>query len=205
VRGPRHLLRTALPAALLLAGTQAGAHSFGTGTDAFEAFVEGTSAVLFSPLTLLPCLSLGLLLTLWQAEGMLRAWPALFAAHVAGFVLAPGVGAWVGPAMIVLGAAVAILAALLPRHTRPEAVALALAVGAGTMLLSLEGHGWLELSLPIHLGIFVGASFAVTAGAGIGRVALEQLPAPWSRTGLRIAASWLAAIQLLMAALLLAG
>lgn len=201
--GHRTLTGAALAAALLLAGSPASAHSFGAGTDAFEAFVEGATSVLFSPVCLLPCLSFGLLLTLWQLEGMLKVWPALIAAHVAGFLLAPMVGDWVIAALVILGAVTAALAALLPRHSRPEALTLALAIGVLTMLVSLEGHAWLELTLPIYLGIFAGASFAVAAGAGIARLALEQLPHGWVRIGVRIAASWLAAMQVLMAAFLL--
>ena len=196
--------RAALAAALVISASRAGAHSFGTGSDAFEAFVEGSNAVLFSPYALLPCLSLGLLLTLWQIEGMLKAWPTLIAGHVAGFLLAPLVGGWVIVTLVAAGAGMATLAALLGRHVRAEALLLSLLTGGLTMLVSLEGHGWLELSPSIYVGIFAAASFAVAAGAGVARLALEQLPYAWTRIGLRIAASWLAAIQVLMVAFLLA-
>ena len=60
----RPLAGAAVAAALVLCATGARAHSFGAGAGAAEAFVEGAGAVLLSPYTLLPCLSLGLLLTL---------------------------------------------------------------------------------------------------------------------------------------------
>lgn len=190
--------------ALLLSTLPATAHTFGTGTDAFEAFVEGSNAVLFSPYSLLPCLSLGLLLTLWHEEGMVKAWPILLIAHVAGFLLAPTAGTWVIPALVMIGTATATLAALRTNHNRIEALALAGIVGFFTLLVSLEGHSWLELSLPIYIGIFAAASFGVAAGAGIARLILEHIPYPWVRIGLRVAASWLAAMQVLMVAFLLA-
>lgn len=201
----RNLRRSAaITAALITLSTRAHAHSFGAGTDAFEAFVEGSSAVLFSPWSLLPCLSLGILLTLWQVEGMVKVWPVLLASHVVGFVLAPMVGTWVIPTLVAVGAITGALAALLPRHSRPEALVLSTVVGLLTMLVSLEGHGWLELSIPIYVGIFAAASFAVAAGAGIARLAVERFPQPWMRIAMRIAASWLAATQVLMIAFLLA-
>ena len=195
-------LGAALSAALLFAASEAHAHSFGAGTDAFASFVEGANAVLFSPISLLPCLSLGLLLTLWQVEGMLKAWPVLFIGHVIGFVLAPQVGLWVIPALEVLGAAIASLAALLPRHMKAEVYGLSFVTGLMTMLVSLEGHAWMELAWTIYLGIFVAASFAVAAGAGLARLALEQITSQWTIIAIRVAASWLAAMQLLMAAFL---
>ncbi|WP_432690304.1 hypothetical protein [Pseudooceanicola sp. C21-150M6] len=185
--------------------TAANAHSFGAGTDTFQAFIDGSNAVLFSPVSLLPCLSLGLLLSLWTAEGMVKVWPILIAGHLAGFVLAPKVGAWVIPTLVLAGAVTATFAALLPRHTRMETMVLAAGLALLTMLVSLEGHGWLELAAPIYIGIFCAASFGVAAGAGLARLALERLPLAWVRIGLRVVASWLAAIQMLMAAFLLAS
>jgi len=181
------------------------AHSFGTGTDAFEAFVEGSNAVLFSLFSLLPCLSLGVLLTLWQLEGMIKVWPLLIATHVVGFLLAPLVGTWVIPTLVIAGAITATLAALLPRHTRPEAMALTGIIGFLTMLVNLEGHAFLELTTPIYVGIFVASSFAVAAGAGIARIILERFSYDWVRIGLRIAASWLAAMQVMLLAFMVAN
>ena len=192
--------RAALGVALILTAGAANAHSFGAGTDAFETLVEGANVVLFSPVSLLPCLSLGVLLTLWQVDGMVRAWPLLACAHVAGFLLAPMAGGWAGPSIVIGGAGVATLAALLPRHNRAETFCAAIGVGLFTMLASLEGHGWLELAAATYAGIFAAASLA---GAGLSRLAVERLPYPGTRIGLRIAASWLAAAQILMAAFLL--
>jgi|TARA_Y100000815_G_scaffold271495_1_gene298183 hypothetical protein len=203
---PRLLARpwAAIAAALVLPATRADAHSFGAGTDTFEAFVEGFNAVLFSPFSLLPCLSLGLLLTLWHLEGMVKAWPYLIASHVVGFGIAPAVGTWVIPALVGAGCVTGAVAAVLPHPSRPVALALNTTVGLLTMLVSLEGHQWFELSLPIYLGIFAAASFAVAAGAGVARLVIERVPHPWVRIAIRIAASWLAAMQMLMIAFLIA-
>ncbi|MCA0922958.1 hypothetical protein [Pseudooceanicola nanhaiensis] len=203
--GPFRKTWAALTAALIFSATAASAHSFGTGTNAFDAFVEGSNAVLFSPVSLLPCLSLGLLLTLWQVDGMVRAWPVILGAHVVGFLLAPWGQSWVMPALVLVGMGTATLAALLPRHGRVEALVISGTVALFTMLVSLEGHAWLELRAPIYAGIFAAASFAIAAGAGLARFALETVRAHWMRIGLRIAASWLAAVQVLIAAFLLSS
>ena len=134
---------------------------------------------------------------------MTRAWPLLIAGHVTGFVIAPFLGDRVIAALVAAGFATASLAALLPRHTRAEALAVSLVVGLLTMLVSLEGHAWLELTPPIYAGIFLAASFAVAAGAGIARIATDAVRHPWVRIALRVAASWLAAIQILILAFLL--
>lgn len=201
--GNSKISRAVLVAALVFSANTASAHSFGAGTDAFASFVEGSNAVLFSPVSLLPCLSLGLLLTLWQLEGMVKAWPVILVAHVVGFLLAPMIESWVIPTLVLIGAVTATLGALLPRHIRAEALVIAGIVALFTMLVSLEGHAWLELTVPIYVGIFAAASFTIAAGAGLARLALENFPAPWMRIGLRVAASWLAAVQVLMAAFLL--
>jgi hypothetical protein len=203
--GKSKIASATLAAALTFSANAASAHTFGTGTDAFEAFLEGSSAVLFSPVSLLPCLSLGLLLSLWHLEGMVKAWPVIFVAHVVGFLLAPLVQSWVIVALVLIGTGTATLAALLPRHGRFEALVISGMVAFFTMLVSLEGHAWLELTVPIYVGIFAAASFAIAAGAGLARLALEQVSAPWMRIGLRVAASWLAAVQVLMAAFLLSS
>lgn len=187
----------------MFAGTGARAHSFKTGADTVEAFFDGANAVLFSPMALLPSLALGMLLSLWQSEGLVKAWPALILGHVIGFLLAPMVGDWVIPAALALGALVAALSALLSRHYRGLALGLAFAVGLFTLLTGLEGHGWLELEAAIYLGILAAANVAVAIGAGLTRLALEQFPYAWVRIGLRAAASWLAAVQVLMMAFLL--
>jgi len=193
----------AITAALVLSGSKVQAHSFKTGADTVEAFFDGANAVLFSPMSLLPSLALGMFLSLWHSEGLVKAWPALILGHVAGFVLAPMVGPWVIPAALAIGTLVATGAALLSRHFRAAALTLSALTGLFTLLAGLEGHTWLELEPAIYLGIFAAASVAVAIGAGLTRLVLEQLDYDWTRIGLRIVASWLAAVQVMMMAFLM--
>jgi hypothetical protein len=67
-------------------------------------------------------------------------------------------------------------------------------------MVSLEGHVWMELSSAIYVGVTLGAILPVMLGAATGELLLEKLPASFSRIAVRVACSWLAAIQIMMLA-----
>jgi hypothetical protein len=67
-------------------------------------------------------------------------------------------------------------------------------------MVSLEGHVWMELSVSIYVGVTLGAILPVMLGAATGELLLEKLPAAFSRIAVRVACSWLAAIQIMMLA-----
>ena len=190
-----HRIGAALAASLLAGPAQA--HSFASDGGFYARFVEGTQVVLAYPATLLPLLALGVLTTLWHRDGLLRAWPALIAGQVAGIGLGSVAAGWILPALMGIGAAVAILAALAPYHTATEVRIAAAVTGALAIGASLEGHGLFELPLSIHLGIFFAANLAVAVAAGLPRVTLDRWDAPWLRILWRVVASWIAAILIL--------
>lgn len=196
---PRHL--PALAAGLSVLGPdRAGAHAFQAGAGAYQQFLEGAGVMVFTPGLLLPLAALGILLALWHAEGMVRAWPALIAGLALGIPLAAIAPPATETVLTALGAATAALAALLPRHWRSEALALAALTGLLAMAAGLQGHGLLELPLSIHAGLFFAANLVTACTAGLARVALERVPAQWMRILWRIAASWIAAILVLLLA-----
>ncbi len=198
-------LRDLLPLAVVAVPTSAAAHSFESGADLYAQFVEGASIVAIYPAVFLPLLSLGFLLSLWHPEGMVRAWPAFLIGQLAGIPLATLVGEWILPAMMAAGIVVAALAALLPQPMRILCLGSAALLGALAFMLGLEGHRFLELPILIHLGIFFGVNAAVALAAGISRLAMERVDAPWMRITVRVAASWIAAMLMLILAFTLRG
>lgn len=190
-------------AVLLLASGAAQAHSFAAGADIYDAFVAGAAVMLAAPATLLPLMALGLLLSSWHSDGMVRAWPVFLAGQLAGIVLAPFVGLWITNALLIFGCIVAVLVALLPRHVRPEVLALAAIGGAGSTAYGLEGHALFELPVMIHLGIIFATNLIAAAAAALMRAATDRFPGQIMSIGWRVAASWLAAVQVLLLAFLL--
>lgn len=197
----RHLLPLAFVAApCAFLPTGAAAHSFESGADLYAQFVEGAGVVVTYPAVFLPLLALGLFLSLWHPEGMVRAWPAFLVGQLVGIALAPLVGEWILPAMMGAGLAVAALAALLPQPDRILSLIFASTLGILALALGLEGHGLFELPALIHLGLIFGTNATVALAAGIGRLAMDRVPADWMRITLRVAASWIAAMLMLILA-----
>ncbi|MBF9043218.1 hypothetical protein HKCCE4037_07765 [Rhodobacterales bacterium HKCCE4037] len=197
----RHLL----PLVLAAAPSGAAAHSFESGADLYAQFVEGAGVVGTYPAVFLPLLALGLLLTLWQPEGMVRAWPWFLGGQVAGIFVAPFVGEWILPVMMGAGIVVGALAALLPRPMPAVTLPAAALLGVLTLSIGLEGHALFELPVLIHLGLIFGANAAVALAAGISRLALDRVEAEWMRISVRVAASWIAAMLMLILAFTLRG
>lgn len=190
---------------LLLAPGAVQAHSFKSGAGSYQDFLEGGKAIIAYPGVLLPLAGLGLLLALWDREGMIRAWPALIAGLLLGVPLGAVSTPGVALALIGLGTFVAALAALLSRHWRAEALGLAAVTGALAMATSLEGHGFLQLPVFVHLGLFVTMNLVVAVSAGLVRVSTDRFPADWMRIGWRVAASWIAAVMVLYLAFVSRG
>ncbi|WP_148234735.1 hypothetical protein [Pseudooceanicola batsensis] len=181
------------------------AHSFRSGADGYQQFLEGAWVIVGYPGILLPLVALGLLLGLWDREGMVRAWPALIVGLVLGVPLGAVAPVAVATGFVAFGVFVAALTALLARHSRYEAFALAGIAGAMAMATALEGHGLFQLPVMIHLGLFLTANLAVAASAGLVRVSTDHVPAQWMRILWRIAASWIAAVLILYLAYLSRG
>lgn len=193
--GPRRALIAAT--ALAATGGPARAHSFQTGLDLYEQFVEGAGAVLGYPGTLLLLGALGLLLGLWRRDGMVRAWPAFLAGQAVGIPVAVVVGLWAQNGLLALGVVVAGLGALLSRHHAVEALGLAFLAGLIAMAVNLEGHGLFELPLPIHLGMLLGVNLVPAMAATAVGMSMEKTDAMWLRILWRVLCSWIAAILVL--------
>ncbi len=190
-----------LALAVGLCATQAEAHAFQSGAaDYYAQFVEGAGVILGNPETLLPLLSLGILLSLWQREGLLKAWPAFLVGQLAGIPIAAVVGTWVISAVLLAGLLAAVLSALLQRHGRAEALAISLGLGLLATAASLEGHGLFELPVFIYAGVVFAVNLVTACAAGIVRLGMEQVEASWMRILWRIAGSWIAAILMLLIA-----
>ena len=190
-----------LIAALCVFGSVVEAHSFGAGTDAFGQIIEGANVPFLEPVTLLSCLSLGLFHTIWRPHGVISAMPYLFIGLVFGFIVAPYLGQYAYLGATFIGIVSAISAGLLTRPMYHLIILTTVLTGFFTMGAALEGHKWLELGVLIYLGIFLGSVFAVILAAGISQLILDKFPQrTFVRIGLRIAASWLAAIQIMMIA-----
>ena len=196
-----NLSRLILPLlTIVLLPSRAVAHSFGAGTDQFASFVEGASVVIFDQVSLFATLSLGLMIALWKHRGVVQALPLFIAGLALGFLLAPSVTTWVIMGATVVGAITATLGASLNQQHKPLTLILALFTGLMVQMVSLEGHIWLELSASIYVGVTLGAVLPVMLGAATGELLLEKLPAAFSRITVRVACSWLAAIQIMMLA-----
>ena len=198
-------LRQAPAAAALLAAAlapgAARAHAFDSGADFYQQFLEGTRVVFIYPGIFLPLLALGVLVSLWDREGMIRAWPAFLGGQVAGVLIGPLAGEGIAAVYLAVGLAVAALAALWPEARRALVLALAAAVGAGALATALEGHGFGELSVFIHAGILLAANLATAVVAGLARATFDWTDAAWLRIGWRVVASWLGAVQVMLLAL----
>lgn len=179
------------------------AHAFSSGRDGYEQFIEGASVTLAAPALILPLAALGIFVGLWRADGMVRVWPLFLAAQVVGVGLAVLVGPWIATAGLAFGIATAVIAALRGAAARPVVFAMVALGGVIALAGSLEGHGFAELPVMIHLGILAGANVAVSAVAGLVVATTRRWRASWIAIGWRIAASWLAAIMVLFLAFML--
>jgi hypothetical protein len=191
--------------ALLAIPRSAMAHAFSAEAEGYRLFLEGLAVPFVSPAMLLPLLALGLLIGVWRKGGMVAAWPFFLTGQVAGIGLAPWAGAGVAIAILVAGVAAAIVAALVRPVPDPLVPPLAAVMGALATMTGLEGHGFLELSVFIHLGILLGVILIVVDTAALTAGTMITWPHSWIRIGWRIAGSWLAAITTLFLAFLLRG
>ena len=102
--------------------------------------------------------------------------------------------------MLAFGIVMGALAALLPKHNPNAVLAFAAFSGVLSLAASLEGHGLFELPIFIYVGILFGTNIAVAITAGAARYAMERYTAEWMRIVWRVAASWIAAMLMLILA-----
>lgn len=184
--------------------TGAAAHAFDPGADPYRQIIEGAFAALSDPVLLFALLPLGLALGLWRSDGLAQLWPALAAGLVAGAAAAPLAGPAIVPAAHLAGLAVALLGAAALRWPSWLMAAAAASTGLVSGMAALEGHAVQDLPAPAVLGLLGGALLLGTIPAGLVSATRDATAAPWVTLAWRIAASWLAAIALMLAALRLA-
>ena len=188
-------------AALGVQPATSSAHAFRTGTDAYEQFVEGAYVALSAPTIILPLVALGALVGLWRPDdGMPRIWPAFLAAQAVGLFSAPALPPGVAVAALAAGASAGAFGALLAHPPRALVLTLAALIGALTTAVGFQGHGLLELTIPIQLGLLSGANLGVSFTAGIAAFTLSRIDKYWLGIGWRVFASWTAAIMAIVLA-----
>jgi hydrogenase/urease accessory protein HupE len=192
--------------ALILASwaTETAAHDYGSVP--FDRQVAlGAGAGLNNPFIRLTLIPTGLLAALWSGPGKRWMWPALIGGQIGGLLFA----VYAPPQVVIVALATSILTALLVvlAWRLPWAVPVLLATIAGlmAMMVPLNGHDYGTLPTGIYLGL--GAAMAGVAAfvAGLGSGLLKALPYPAMRLGLRITASWVAAIAIMYLAFVLRG
>lgn len=198
VRAPARAAGLAAGLALALVPGSASAHAFSTGRDAYGNFLEGAATALANPVLLLPVLAVSVALALWREEGLLAAWPYALAGSVVGLAAAPFAGPSIAAVAMGFGLVVAVLAALVPLgRIAPALPVLAGLVMAAVFASALQGHSFGEVPMATRVGLLFGGHFALSAGAGVVRLARSRVAHPAMTIFWRVVASWIAAILVL--------
>lgn len=187
-----------------LAPAAALAHAFGVYDSVYNNFLEGAAVFLSAPGLLLPVLALAVALALWRREGLLEVWGAVAVATVLGIAISPFSPPWVAMLPMGLGLVMALLTALV-RLERISAAMLPLAVltAGAVMLAVLEGHAWSEVPTATKVGLLFGFHLILSVSAGLVRLVSARIDHPAATIGVRILASWIAAILVLYLAFVL--
>ncbi len=189
---------------LLVCIVPASAHSFKDDGGFYELFVEGNKAVFLDLRVAISVLAAGLLVALWTAEGLIKAWPFFLAGNLAGVLLC-AVG-MPDPSFVLygltllagLGAAAALsLPALWMRG-------LAFVMGAVPVIAILFDHTLGDVPIGFIIGLVFGLNLVLATAAGLVSVSFEHLPYGWVRIAWRAIAAWLVAITIMILAVELA-
>ncbi len=190
---------------MLLWPVTASAHS---PIDGMEGFYVGFLHPLSTAGQVLALIAIGLFVGRVDQTSFTRAWSAFAALVVGGILLGQIVGLSGHEDTVLLGVAavVALIAAgapqriFAPGRLQPGA----LAAGVGGLLLGLASTpdaGPARATILVLSGSFVGLNVAFLYLAGGTIWLLDRYAARWALIGLRVLASWVAAIAILMCAL----
>tara|TARA_R110000868_G_scaffold411515_1_gene704951 strand:- start:20503 stop:21066 length:564 start_codon:yes stop_codon:yes gene_type:complete len=175
------------------------AHGFGAMDTPMQAVLSGAAALAAYPETGLPLIALGL----WLAfcGGIARGGIALVAGLGAGILLAPFAPGAVSVLSLVAGTLVAAGTALigprLPGRAGPPIAALTTTMALASLL---HGQGFDSLPVAFVAGVMGAALLAVILPSTLAGVVLRGGGAAWRALAVRIAASWLTAILVLVIA-----
>jgi hypothetical protein len=189
--------------ALALLPVGARAHEFELGGDAYDDFLAGGAAVLNDLPVLLALMSTGILVSLWNRQGLPLVWPAFLVSVIGGFVLAGLIPT--DPVPLLYGAAIiaGLLAVAAVRGTRPVMAGIVFGAGLMTGWGILAGHGLGELPPGVYAGLFALFNLVLAASAAFASALLTRLPGRWTGIALRALASWLTAIAIMSLAFVL--
>ncbi|WP_420406694.1 hypothetical protein [Hoeflea sp.] len=195
--------RVGLALGLALLPVGARAHEFDLGGDAYDDFLAGGAAVLNDLPVLLALMSTGILVSLWDRQGLPRVWPAFMVSVIAGFGLAALMP--VDPVPLLYGAAIitGLLAAAAVQGTRPIMAGIVSGAGLMTGWGILAGHGWGELPAGVYAGLFALFNLVLAGTSAFASALLTRLPGRWTGIALRALASWLTAIAIMSLAFVL--
>lgn len=180
--------------------------------DGMEGFYVGLLHPLSTAGQVLALFAIGLLVGRADQSLFTRAWIAFAVLVVAGILLGQAVGlsGHEDTALLGVAAVSALLAAGAPQRIfafgplQPGAVT----AGVGGLLLGLASTpdaGPLRATMLVLTGSFVGLNIAFLYLAGGTIWLLDRYAAPWVLIGVRVFASWVAAIAVLMGALAFAA
>jgi len=185
---------------LILISSPADAHSFIGEGGAYDIFVEGAGVVLSDIRLILPLIAVGLMVALWQIDGLISVWPAMIVGNFIGIPLAIISTTAAYQIFTALGLMVAIIAAVKPDRFKPEILFVTFVISVGAMMCALEGHKFLELPMMIYLGIIFGTNLTLATSANIAGLFLRSINSSWAKIIIRALASWVAAMSLLILA-----
>ncbi|NBT42434.1 MAG: hypothetical protein EBT20_18560 [Alphaproteobacteria bacterium] len=185
---------------LILISSPADAHSFIGEGGAYDIFVEGAGVVLSDIRLILPLIAVGLMVALWQIDGLISVWPAMIVGNFIGIPLAIISTTAAYQIFTALGLIVAIIAAVKPDRLKPEILFVTFVISVGAMMCALQGHKFLELPLMIYLGIIFGTNLTLAMSANGAGLFLRSITSSWAKIIIRALASWVAAMSLLILA-----
>jgi hypothetical protein len=193
--------RAAVAGAVALGPSGASAHAIGPGSDPWSEVLLGAHLPASDPVLLLALLPLGLALGLWRTDGFQRVWPALAAGLVAGAVFAPFAGHAIVLAAILAGLVLALMGMASLRWPGWLVATASLGTGVVAGMAALQGHLSGALPVTVSLGVVLGGLVTVGVPNLLVTSTRERIRTPWVDIGWRIAASWIAAVALMLAAL----
>ena len=185
---------------LILISSPADAHSFIGEGGAYDIFVEGAGVVFSDIRLILPLIAVGLMVALWQIDGLISVWPAMIVGNFIGIPLAIISTTAAYQIFTALGLIVAIIAAVKPDRLKPEILFVTFVISVGAMMCALQGHKFLELPLMIYLGIIFGTNLTLAMSANGAGLFLRSITSSWAKIIIRALASWVAAMSLLILA-----
>ena len=196
-RGKQHWHGFILGVLPLVLPRDAHAHDFGAGSDTYGVFLSGCTAVLAELPVMIALLSTGILVSLWDREGLPKVWPGFLAGVAGGMLLA--LADVVDPVGIAYGAAMALglLAVAAVKPGIPLMLGILFIAGLLPIAALLAGHEIGTVPVAAYAGILATANFVLAASAGITAIMLERLPYGWVSVAFRALASWMVAIALI--------